>query len=419
VTKAASQPVQKNVTGRFTAMAACYFLGTFNDNFFKQAVMLLAVSSGRVEFQGYALNAFTLPFIVIAFAAGWLADRFAKKNIVIAAKWIELLAMCFGAVGIVTGNWILIFAMLVTMGSQSTIFSPAINGSIPELFPESGVVRANGIFRMTVMTAILLGSGLSGFVVDLKGAPVWGIEFGKFVFACVILGIAVLGVAAGYFVYSKKAAFPQKPFPWRGPIDTIKVLFSIRKDRLLVSVIALDVFIWFAGSVEVLLINPMGVNQFGFSKTKTSLMIVAQLVGIGAGGLLSSLFAKGPRWYRILIPAGFGMALFMGLVYCTPFVPASLKMPLVYAAIGAVGLFGGLFMIPLESFIQIRPRAEDKGTIWASANFVIFTGIFLSAYFANFLNKHVEPTQGFAVMGIISLVVSVFLFFFFRKGKLA
>jgi acyl-[acyl-carrier-protein]-phospholipid O-acyltransferase / long-chain-fatty-acid--[acyl-carrier-protein] ligase len=403
---------------KFAAMATCYFLGTFNDNFFKQAVLLLAVTAVHKEFQGYALMMFTLPFVVFAAYAGWLADKFSKRRVVIAAKWMELMAMVAGGIGIVTGSWVLIFTMLAIMGTQATIFSPAINGSIPELYSGNDVVKANGIFRMAVMTAILFGSGVSGFVLDIPGTVFFDVQIGKIILAGVIVAVALLGVMASYAVYSRDAADPKKPFPWKGPFDTIRVLYKLRTDVLLSLVIILDVFIWFAGSIQILLINPLGVEQFNFSKSKTSLLLVAQLLGIGIGGLISSRFTKGSRWYRILIPAGLGMSLCMGLVASVPYLPYELGEITLFASIGCVGLFGGLFMIPLESFIQIRPSSKSKGTVWASANFIIFTGIIVSGSVGNFLNSHFEPTQGFGIMSAFSFLVSLFLVYLFRKGDL-
>jgi MFS family permease len=408
----------RKVKSHFLAMTGCYFLGTFNDNFFKQAVLLIAVSKLMTEFQGYALMAFTLPFVLLASVAGWLSDRYSKRRVVIISKWIELAAMIAGGIGILTGSWMLIMVMLFTMGTQAAIFSPAINGAIPELFTGNGVVKANGIFRMSVMVAILLGTGLAGFVLDIPGKGLFGFDNGRLLMAGVIVSIAVLGILASYRVFSKGPADPTKPFPWTGPLSTLKVLYDLRKDTLLVCVILLDVFIWSAGSIQILLINPLGVLQFGMTKSVTSLLLVAQLIGIGAGGLLSSRFTKGETWYKIIIPAGFGMAVCMGFVGLVPFVPQFFQMPMLFISIGCVGLFGGLFMIPLESFIQIRPAAENKGTVWASANFITFTGILLSGLYGNILNDIMMPTNGFAVMGLVTLAVTFIAFILFKKGDL-
>ena len=75
-------------------------MGVFNDNFYKQAAIVMAVAAGLTAFQGYASLAFTLPFLVLAPIAGWLADRFPKRRVVIGAKWMELAAMLAGATGV-------------------------------------------------------------------------------------------------------------------------------------------------------------------------------------------------------------------------------------------------------------------------------------------------------------------------------
>jgi MFS family permease len=419
VAKSSSVKYQPGTIGRFAAMASAYFLGTFNDNFYKQAVLLIAVASNKTEMQGYALAVFTIPFLLFAAPAGWLADRFAKRRVVIAAKWMELAAMISGAIGLCTGHWILIFVMLAIMGTQAAIFSPALNGSIPELFPKEAVTRANGILRMVVTTAILSGIGLSGIALDFPGTGFLGFENGRILVSSVVIITALIGVAVSYHVFSRPAASPNLKFPWSGPINTIKVLLNTRSDKLLAITIAADVFIWFAGSLQILLINPLGIDQFKFSKTMTSLLIVGQLMGIGAGGLLSSFFAKGKRWYRVIIPAGFMMALIMLLIPLVPYIPESIRVPALFLLVASVGVFGGLFMIPLESFIQIRPSAKQKGTIWASANFIIFAGIMISGPIANLINAHLAPTNGFGLLGILSLCVSTIIAINLRRGDLS
>src|SRR5512133_1087842 len=125
----------RKARGKFLAMAVTYSLGAFNDSFFKQAACLLALAGGIGYLQSVVGMVFTLPFIFLAAPAGWLADRFPKRRIVIAAKCLEVTAMLCGAAGICLRNWWLILVMVATMGVHSTIFGPALNGSIPELYP--------------------------------------------------------------------------------------------------------------------------------------------------------------------------------------------------------------------------------------------------------------------------------------------
>ena len=130
------------------ALGASYTLGTFNDNFFKQAALLLAVSLGYSGFQAWGTFLFALPFVLFSAWAGWLADRFPKKYLVTAAKCLELAAMLAGAWGILSLNWTAMLLMLFCMGASSTLFSPALNGSIPEIFPPHSVPRVNALFKL-------------------------------------------------------------------------------------------------------------------------------------------------------------------------------------------------------------------------------------------------------------------------------
>jgi len=127
---------------KFASMVAAYSLGVFNDNFFKQAMMMLAVAAGLEHMQGWATIVFTLPFILFAAPAGWMADRFTKRNIIVGAKGLEVMAMIIGAAGIYLLSWPLIFIMLFVMALQSTIFSPARGNRPASQIPVPNIIKA-------------------------------------------------------------------------------------------------------------------------------------------------------------------------------------------------------------------------------------------------------------------------------------
>ena len=203
----------RRARGKFAAMVGAYAFGVFNDNFFKQAASLMALSAGLGKLQGVAAAAFSVPFMLFAAPAGWLADRFPKRTIVIAAKMLEVLAMIAGAWGICVGSWTLILLMVFIMGLQATIFSPALNGSIPELYPESYVLKANSIVKMITTGAILLGIILAGQPLNYK-EPVWqSVPLGHWLVAGGVLAVSLAGLIASLFVPSRPAAAPTAKFP--------------------------------------------------------------------------------------------------------------------------------------------------------------------------------------------------------------
>jgi acyl-[acyl-carrier-protein]-phospholipid O-acyltransferase/long-chain-fatty-acid--[acyl-carrier-protein] ligase len=411
----------REARGKFAAMASSYFMGNFNDNFYKQTVMLWAIAAGMGKYQGLVAAAFTMPFILFAAPAGWLADRYPKRRVVIGAKAVELLASFVGAAGLLTGQLWLMIAMVALMGLQATFFSPALNGSIPELYPESHVTKANAILRMIVTVGILLGISLSGTVLGLQGDPIWGADRGRVVVGLCIIGVAAAGLLVSQGVPWRAAADPGRPFPVSGPLDTFSELGRIWADRQLGRTLVADIYIWAAGVFQLLIINTLGLEQFHLSKQGTSLLLASQLLGIAGGGLLAAIFAKGQRWFKVLIPAGIGMAASMGAIGAIPLMPSGIQIPALYILVALAGVSGGLFMIPCESFLQIRPVPERKGAVWASANFASFSAmslVSLAYTFIPVLNRML-PTHAYLGLGGISLFITLWLVLEFRHKEWA
>jgi acyl-[acyl-carrier-protein]-phospholipid O-acyltransferase/long-chain-fatty-acid--[acyl-carrier-protein] ligase len=407
----------RKARGKLAAMAGTYFIGVFNDNFFKQTALLMAVAAGKSELQSFAAAIFTLPFILFAAQAGWCADRFSKRSVVISAKLFELLAMIFGALGVLYGNWTLILVMLGIEGLQATMFSPALNGSIPELYPAEYVITANAIIKMISTAAILAGMAAAGPVLDLKGYfGSWQLNHAAA--SMVVIGISVCGVLISFGVPKFAAASPKASFPWRGPTATIKVLYELRLDSLLAVTILANTFFWFIGALEVLVLNQLGITQFGFTNTITSALSVAELVGIAAGGLLSIYLAKKFKWYRLLAPVAVVMAVCMLAVAFIPYLHGYTKLICLFAVLVSMGVAGGVFVIPLESFIQVRPAADRKGATIAAANFAAFSGIFLASGVLYVLDKlQNSPSNDFGIMAAMAAAAAVLIFVFLRGCK--
>ncbi len=388
---------------KFIAMAATYCLGVFNDNYFKQAVLLLAVSAGLSKLQGPATVLFALPFLLFSACAGWLADRFPKKKVVIGAKGLELVAMLIGAIGIISGNWACILAMLFLMGMQSALFSPALNGSIPELYPGSYVPKANAILKLMTTLAILAGIATAGISLDQNWMPL-EIPFGTVLVAGVVVVVAVLGFFAAFGVYSRPAANPEKPFPWLGPIRSVENFLHTRSDRQLFWAIIADSYFYFIASIAVLVINTLGIEQLGFSKTVTSLLPVSLMIGICVGSVIAARITVMDRWFRPMLPAMAGMAAGLILAGATPLLPLSWRFPWLSANLVFTGIAGGVFLIPVTSFLQVRPADKDKGRVLATANFCTFVGILLAGPIFSSLISLMSPASAMAGLGGFALV---------------
>lgn len=398
----------KKGRANFLAMAVTYFLGAFNDNYFKQAAMLLAVAAGQSGLQGTATILFSLPFIIFSAWGGWLADRFAKRHVVIGAKWLELCAMLVGAYGLYSLNWGCILAMVFLMALQSTLFGPALNGSIPELYPEEYVPTANAFIKMASTAAILLGIALSGISLDQHWYAT-EVEFGRLLVAAGALFVAGMGILASFGVPKRKPAGTQARFPWLGPIHSMRDVWQLRHDRLLLLAVLADGFFYFVASAALLVINTLGLIEFGLSQTVTGLLSVSLMVGVCCGSILAAKLTRSGkrRWYSLLAPAALVMGVGMIMTWSSSLMPESIRLYCGFVSLFLAGTAGGVFLIPVTSFIQIRPRPEEKGRIIAASSFVSFTAILGAGQLYSLVHEVFKPTTSFLLLGILTMVVAV------------
>ncbi|MCE5327387.1 MAG: MFS transporter [Planctomycetaceae bacterium] len=400
--------------GKFIAMAGTYALGAFNDNFFKTVVILLANRAGRQYVPGLAANLMALPFVVFAAYCGWMADRFPKRRIVIASKIMELAAMCIAAVGIISQNYVLLLITVFFMGWQSAIFSPALNGSIPELYPPAFVPTANARLKAAITAAILLGVAMAGFALGSSSTDIAPLA-GRYIAAASVVAVAAVGIVASLWTVSRGAADAKARFPRLGPLQTVFDLARLSRDRLLANVLWADAFIWGMGNLQVLIIMQMGTNQLKLSDSYNGLLALSELTGIAVGGLIAAKLFTGPRWYRVLpiMSAVIGViALAVGAV---PLLVAGAQFPVLMVLLALIGIAGGMFMIPCESFIQVRPAAQEKGCAIAASNFLVFAAIMLTGLLHSLVCTWIAPSALFAALAAAALPAALLLHLVLRK----
>jgi MFS family permease len=399
----------------FIAMSVTYFLDAFNDNFFKQAVSLLAVAAAMGQLSGYAAAMFSLPFVFFSAWGGWLSDRFAKKQVLIAAKMLEVVAMLIGAYGLITMNWACVLLMVFTMGVQSTLFGPAMNGSIPELFPEEQVTKANAVLKVVSTAAILLGTALAGFSLDRKWLPPQmlighEVPFGIILTAAVAVLVAVLGLTSCFGVYSKPASGAHPPFPHTGPLDSLRETLLLKSDPLLLLTIGCDCFFYFVSQLVILINNSLGINQLGLSKFQTSLMSASLAIGISIGALIAAKLTTQHRWTHILMPGAAGMGISLVALGLAVFLGGSaVPLAAVLSLLALAGVFGGMFLIPVTAFIQVRPDVQHKGRVLGVSYFTTFACIMLAGLLFALMNSLMRPSLSMLLLGLFALLTGIAL----------
>ncbi len=199
----------------FWGTTATQFLGAFNDNIFKQLLLLVAVGQAlqgetETDYQGVAMILFAIPFVVLAGPSGFLSDKLSKTRIIVLAKLLEIVAMVLGVAAFYWYDQLGmagLLAVLFFMGAQSTLFAPSKYGILPELFHGRDLPKVNGVFLMTTFLAIIFGTVLAGILRDALPNHLW-------LASLVCVGVAVAGTLTTIPLRRTEPATPQARFTW-------------------------------------------------------------------------------------------------------------------------------------------------------------------------------------------------------------
>lgn len=390
----------------FVGMTATQFLGAFNDNLFKQLVLLICldiVRGGGSDYQGVANAIFAGPFVLFSSVAGWLSDRTSKRSLVVFCKFAEIGIMLAGmAAFFIAGlrpqeQLYYLFAVLALMAVHSTFFGPAKYGILPELFRDRDLPAANGLIQMTTFLAIIFGTALAGAGKDLMGRDrLWMVSA-----TCV--GIAVLGTVTSLVIRKTPIAQPGLPLKPSSFLVDPGVWQALRRDHVLPAALLVSSLFWMIGGLVPPAVNAFGKLQLGLSDTRTSLMTACIGFGIAGGCVLAARLSRGRVRFGLVrfgawgIIACFALAVLIGW-FGKAEIPAAVaaaaeKDPLAdnafaaanpaqwpaYPVMIALGVFSGLFAVPIQIVLQSRPPRELKGRMIGAMNLANWIGIVASA----------------------------------------
>ncbi len=358
--------------GRFEAFLWTQFLGAFNDNLYKMIVSLVAVraasQAGGGSYLALAGAVFVLPFLLFAGYAGQLADRYSKSRVLQVTKSLEIITMLVGIGALVSGKIEFLLVVLFLLATQANFFSPAKYGFLPETITERGISRANGLLELTTFIAIVIGTSFGTFLYSTwKDAPV--------LMGSTLLGIAIVGTLASLFIQKVPASGSREPFHLNPFHEIVEGTRELAKDRIqALTVIGISWF-WFIGALlqmAILLLGKEGLlatdNQIGF-------LVTALALGIGAGSLAAGT-VSGDHLELGLAPAG---ALLMGIATFGLGLSGTYNSALVWLLL--VGFTGGLFVVPLNAWLQEKAPAKERGRILATNNFANMVGVILASGF--------------------------------------
>ena len=416
-------------TRRFMPMFCTQFLGAFNDNIYKNSLVIFiaftladqaTINSSILVIMAGGL--FILPYFLFSALAGQLADKYEKSMIVRYVKLAEIIIMGLAIPGFATGNVTILMTVLFLMGTHSTFFGPLKYGILPQHLQLSELTGANGLVQMATYLAILGGTIIGGILVAIEG-------YGIYLVSALLIIVALAGWYASRFIPEAEPADSTIQIDWNLFRQTWRILRqSIVEKDTFIAMIAISWF-WFLGTSYLSLVPTYTRDVLGGDELVATLLLTAFSLGIGSGSLLCERLSRG-HIEPGLVPVGalgltlFAIDLFLigdpvtvspGVVGPMQFLSVMTNWRIISDLV-CIGFFGGIYIVPLYAMIQNRSIPAFRSRTIAANN--ILNALFMVAsalLVIGFIKLAMTIPQIYLLIGIMNLLVTGLIFFIFPE----
>jgi len=408
---------------RFRPLFWTQFLGAFNDNLYKNALVVLLTfqtaqwTTLRPEIlANLAAGLFILPFFLFSATAGQLADKYDKARLARLTKGLEIGIMGVAVAGFVWHSLVLLLAALFLLGLQSTLFGPVKYSILPQHLAETELVGGNALIEAGTFVAILVGTLAGGLLAGAGLDPLW-IAFAG-------LLVAIVGYQASRGIPAAPPPAPELTVNPNPLTETWHNIGFARENRtVFLSILGISWF-WLYGALFLAQFPAYGKYVLGGGEAAVTLLLATFTVGIGAGSLLCERMSA--RHVELgLVPFGsIGLTLFgLDLAFASMALPPLaetaalgelLARPQVWrilADLVLIGLFGGFFIVPLYALVQSRSAPAHRARIIAANN--ILNALFMvvgALAAAGLLGAGVSIPALFAVAAVCNAAVAVYIY---------
>ncbi|MCW5723611.1 MAG: MFS transporter [Maricaulaceae bacterium] len=362
---------------RFAPMLAAQTLGAFNDNMFRNALVILVTYEGLTlsglspqVMAPLAATLFTLPLFLFSALSGQIADRYDRAAVMKAAKLGEIFLMLVAALGFLLNSAPVLFATLFLMGTQSALFSPAKLSALPVWLKDEELVTGNALVTGFLFIAVLLGVGAGVLLIRAEGGPQ--------IVSAILVGFAVLGWLTMRAAPPCPSGGEGKPH-WNFIAETVRVLGIAWRHQDVMRPLLGIAWFWLLSAVIVIVLIPLYVGHtLGYDETVVMLFMLIFTVGSALGCVACGLLARGTDALRFSFAGAIGVTFFSFAIAAFQPLPAgetlgtaadflaephnwTLTAWLALAAISA-----GLYVVPLYAMAQRRAPQAIRARLMAA-----------------------------------------------------
>ncbi|WP_299013985.1 MFS transporter [uncultured Photobacterium sp.] len=409
-------------TKRFLPFFITQGLGAFNDNLFKNVLLLFIAFSGLYTQESsttlinLAAGLFILPFFLLSPIGGQLADKYEKSALIRKIKLAEMVITSVGAVALWFNFVPCLLVVLFLMGAQSALFGPVKFSLMPQHLVEEELVGGNAIVEMGTFVAILGGTVAAGLLFSVEHSMLW--------IAISVLALSMMGYLASRSIPHAKANDSTLSVNWNPFSQLVKTIRNARKNKtIFLSILAISWF-WFVGATYLTQLPHFARDYLGGNPQLVTLLLTVFSIGIAIGSLICEKLSGGKIELGI-IPIGacgisvFGIDLYFACqqvavetnIAVLAFLAVSENIRLL-VDLALVSAFGGVFVVPLNALIQQRSEAKIRAQTIAANNVMNALFMVLSAATAVLLLNVFDFTilELFLTVSIVNALVAIYVF---------
>jgi len=402
---------------RFLPYFVTQGLGALNDNLYRFALMftLTFVAARDLDFNidvimNLAAGLFILPYLLFSGLAGQLADRYDKAKMAQVLKATELLLMLLAAAGFLLKAWLFLLVLVFLMGAQSAMFGPLKYAILPQHLERGDLMRGNGWVAMATFLAILFGTLGGGLLNALDETIRYWVISGA------VIAVALIGLVASLLIPPAPATQRIQPWVLNPFRQTWKILKGAR--RGVVPVMLAIGWFWFVGSGYLTQFPNFTREVLGGNEGVGTLLLALFAIGIGTGALLIGYISRGKIRPEIAPLSALAIAVISigWYLLATDFTPAETPSILdfigqpgawgIMLCIALTGVAGGIYIVPLYSFLQRTTPAPTRAQIIGALN--VINALFMVG----------SAVLGMLLFGVIGTNLPTFFLLFGLSGLL-
>jgi len=408
---------------RFLPFFLTQFFGALNDNLYKNGLtVFIAFQSASIsqsesnDLVNIAAGLFILPFFLFSTIAGQLADKYEKSYLISRIKILEIIIMLFAGLAFYLNSMTLLIGLLFLMGTQSALFGPIKYSLLPQVLKGDELIGGNALVQFGTFVAILIGLIAGVLITTIENT-------GTYWLSASVLMMAIIGYQTSLRIPRATANAPELKIDFHLVKQFLQSFHHARVNRsVFYSIMGISWF-WFIGITYVTQLPNYVRYELGGNEQVYVLLLAMFSIGIGAGSFLCEKMSG--RIVEIgLVPIGsLGLTLFGIDLYFTQngMVTEELISPWVFATAGHnprimmdlffLGVFGGIYIVPLFALVQQRSEVTKRARIIAANNVLNALFMVAATVFSLFaLSSGLNIAELLLVVSLMNAAVAIWIF---------